>query len=207
MSFASMAVFFYKRFLKNFSNFNKFLIIGSILISTILNIFSMIYSFFRRVSAVSITSMMVFFISIGFLGSLSPVSAEAILGNIPSSVRPPVDYKPIVSEEQENVNIDTTNTGTTSWIQDLVSKVSADTVVIDKNKVLLIQDYLPWYSNANIEELDILKIPYDSINSISLPNVNLDNYKAIIITSDQPAGFYNIIRQHKTRWDTFVNNG
>jgi len=85
--------------------------------------------------------------------------------------------------------------------------VSADNIVPDKNKVLLIQDYLPWYSNANIEELNALGITYDSINSNSLPDIDLNNYKAIIITSDQPAGFYDIIRQHKTRWDAFVNNG
>ena len=116
----------------------------------------MVYSFFRRTATAAITSTMVFFISIGFFGSLLSVSAEEILGKIPSSVRPPVDYKPIVSEEQENVNIDTSNTGTTSWIQNLISKVSATDIVLNNNKVLLIQDYLPWYSNANIEELNNL---------------------------------------------------
>jgi len=150
---------------------------------------------------------MVFFVSIGFFGSLSSVSAEAILGNIPSSVRPPTDYKPVVSEEKENVNIEMESTGTTSWIQNLVSKVNATDVVLNNNKVLLIQDYLPWYSNANIEELNNLGIAYDSVNSNSLPDINLDNYKAIIITSDQPAGFYDIIRQHKARWDAFVEKG
>ena len=105
------------------------------------------------------------------------------------------------------MNIEMESTGTTSWIQNLVSKVNATDVVLNNNKVLLIQDYLPWYSNANIEELNNLGIAYDSVNSNSLPDINLDNYKAIIITSDQPAGFYDIIRQHKARWDAFVEKG
>ena len=167
----------------------------------------MVYSFFRRTATVTATSVVVFFVSMGFLGSMSSVSAEAILGNIPSSVRPPADYKPVISEEKENVNIETESTGTTSWIQDLISKASATDVALNNNKVLLIQDYLPWYSNANIEELNNLGIIYDSVNSNSLPDINLDDYKAIIITSDQPAGFYDIIRQHKVRWDVFVAKG
>lgn len=115
----------------------------------------MVSSFFRRTASMSVASVVVFFVSIGFFGSLS-VSAQEIINNIPSSVRPPADYKPVASEEKENVNIETTNTGTTSWIQDLISKVSATDVSLNNNKVLLIQDYLPWYSNANIEELNIL---------------------------------------------------
>lgn len=167
----------------------------------------MVYSFFRRTATITATSMAVFFVSIGFFGSLSSVSAEETINDIPLSTRPPVDYKPVVSQEEENVNMETESTGTTSWIQDIISKASADTVTPNKNKVLLVQDYLPWYSNANIEEMNILGIVYDSINSNSLGSTNLDNYKAIIITSDQPSGFYNVIRQHKTRWDAFVEKG
>ncbi len=134
--------------------------------------------------------------------------AEELTNTIPSTTRPPVNYTPVEAVEKENVNIDenTTNTWTTSWIENLISKVNAD-FALNNNKVLLIQDYLPWQSDANVEELNNLGIPYDSINSNSLPNIDLNNYKAIIITSDQPAWFYEIIRQHKARWDKFVENG
>ncbi len=135
--------------------------------------------------------------------------AEELNNTIPSTTRPPVNYTPVESVEKENVNIDenNTNTWTTSWLQEIVSKVNAIDTPIDKNKVLLIQDYLPWQSDANVEELNYLGIPYDSINSNSLPNIDLNNYKAIIITSDQPAWFYQIIRQNITSWNKFVENG
>ena len=103
----------------------------------------------------------------------------------------PEDYIPVLSDE---LSID--NNLYLTWT---LNSQSLD------SKVLLLQDYLPWNSNANKEALNKAGVSYDTINSSSFANIDLSQYKSIIIASDQPYWFYNRLRSDKTKIEDFVS--
>lgn len=73
--------------------------------------------------------------------------------------------------------------------------------------VLLIQDNLPWDSNANITILNSLKYSFDTVSVSQLENADLTAYKMIIIANDQTMGTYNDFKVFKDRIDLFCNYG
>lgn len=74
-------------------------------------------------------------------------------------------------------------------------------------KALLIQDILPWNKQTNQKTLKELGIPYDVINSNQLFNINLQNYRFIIYSSDQYRSYYQNIAANRNKINKYVFNG
>ncbi len=72
---------------------------------------------------------------------------------------------------------------------------------------LLIQDVHPWQTNSIETVLDSWGIDYDIINSTSIAGATLEDYKFIIIASDQPQTFYDNYNAEKEKFATYLRNG
>lgn len=56
--------------------------------------------------------------------------------------------------------------------------------------VLLTQDVIPWYEDANVQELTAQGINFCIINSDEIDTTDLTRFKLILISSDQTQKFY-----------------
>ncbi|MBQ3499432.1 MAG: hypothetical protein IJA87_09950 [Clostridia bacterium] len=135
---------------------------------------------FRRLLAV-IMVMIIF---------ASPLSASMIHSdsNV-SSANPPDDYE-IIFEESNDFSIG------------VMSEVSNA-----ENDILLIQDNLPWDSNANETVLRRIGANYDKISSSKLSSIDLGSYKVAIIANDQSVSSYANYKSIREQLDYFVNIG
>jgi hypothetical protein len=74
-------------------------------------------------------------------------------------------------------------------------------------QVLLVQDILPWGSEANNSVLDANGIAYDVVNSSQLAGTNLSAYDDLIVAGDQSTPTYQKLAQRAAQIDSFVVNG
>jgi|GEM_PF-5250478 len=73
--------------------------------------------------------------------------------------------------------------------------------------VLLIQQTLPWGSNANATVLSALGYTYDIVNMSSVASIDFTKYAFVLIASDQSQSFYNAYATNQSLFDNFVKNG
>lgn len=88
------------------------------------------------------------------------------------TVNPPDDYAPVESDIQANK----------SYL-----RKSSD---ISSTKVLLIEDTLPWKSNANSTVLNSLNIPFDKVKAADFLSKDLGSYSVLIFANDQSFSTY-----------------
>lgn len=74
-------------------------------------------------------------------------------------------------------------------------------------EVLILKDLDPWRFPANELILNEMKIPYSVAGTNEMLQLNLNNYKLIIIASDQPQAFYNNFNNRLDDFEAFVQNG
>lgn len=74
-------------------------------------------------------------------------------------------------------------------------------------KVLLIQDNLPWSSNANTKILSSLGIEYQKVTTNQFLDVNLEEYALVIFANDQPFSTYNNYLQFKEYMELYASLG
>lgn len=72
---------------------------------------------------------------------------------------------------------------------------------------LIVMDVNPWGLTSLQDALDSLGYSYDIVSSSDLPNVNLKDYKVVIITSHQPDSFYNNMVANKMLLEEYVSSG
>jgi hypothetical protein len=72
---------------------------------------------------------------------------------------------------------------------------------------LLIEDVLPWAYDSDALALNQLGISYDLTHSSNIQNVNLAEYKFIILASDQPTSTYVNIAKNIAQIDSYVSDG
>jgi hypothetical protein len=72
---------------------------------------------------------------------------------------------------------------------------------------LLIEDVLPWSYDSDVMALRQLSISYDLKHSSSLSSVNLDEYKFIILASDQPTSTYINVASNIAKISSYVSGG
>jgi len=77
---------------------------------------------------------------------------------------------------------------------------------IESPKVLLIQDVLPWDSNANEEVLKGLT-EYDKVTTSGFLDVNLEEYGVVVFANDQPFSSYNNYTEFKEYLELFASIG
>jgi hypothetical protein len=73
--------------------------------------------------------------------------------------------------------------------------------------VLLIQETLPWGSNANAAVLSALGYSYDITNMSSVASIDLTKYAFVLIASDQNQSFYDAYAANQSLFDNFVKKG
>ena len=76
-----------------------------------------------------------------------------------------------------------------------------------KADVLIIQNSLPWRSNAAETVLNNLNIEYDKMTAQQAKENDLSIYRMIYVSNDQNTAFYNTMYQIKPKLDSFVSNG
>ena len=74
-------------------------------------------------------------------------------------------------------------------------------------EVLIVEDVPPWNSSSSARILDLDGIPYDLVSAASLPATDLSRYRLIILSSDQPAGYYAALSGLGPELDQFVSAG
>jgi subtilisin family serine protease len=75
------------------------------------------------------------------------------------------------------------------------------------NTVLIIQDVLPWDSDAIREIITENSIDYDVIISSAISSTNLSDYKVVIVASDQYTSTYSNIAANYDKICDYVNHG
>ncbi|SFS07419.1 DUF6531 domain-containing protein [Anaeromicropila populeti] len=73
--------------------------------------------------------------------------------------------------------------------------------------VLLIKNKNPWDSSANENVLSELGISYQVVTVENVANMDLSNYRLIIVANDQIDSFYRTLSQIRTELELFVMNG
>ncbi|MEM3174277.1 MAG: hypothetical protein QXU02_05235, partial [Candidatus Bathyarchaeia archaeon] len=68
-------------------------------------------------------------------------------------------------------------------------------------------DVNPWDTTSLEDALSYLGYSYDIVGSSDLPNVNLKDYKVVIIASDQPDSFYDNMVANKMLLEEYVSGG
>lgn len=74
-------------------------------------------------------------------------------------------------------------------------------------QVLLIQDVLPWNSDANEQVLNQIGLSYSTVTIETAATLTLQNYKLIIIANDQEDSFYRQLSSLRTTLEKYVING
>jgi hypothetical protein len=84
---------------------------------------------------------------------------------------------------------------------------SAPSAISAGAHVLLIQDVLPWGSEANNSILAANGIAFDVIASSQLVSTNLTDYREVIVAGDQPNSTYQTLVARAAQLDDFVVHG
>lgn len=77
----------------------------------------------------------------------------------------------------------------------------------DTNRVLLIQEILPWNSEANQVVLDSLNMSYTLISMGQFAQTDLTGYYLVIVANDQNLGFYSDYNSVKAKLENYVKEG
>ncbi len=129
--------------------------------------------------------------------SFLPVD-NTVTGDVPStstsavvydSSTAPRDYQPVNSINKLNLS----------------SKVRV--MANDANRVLLIQEVLPWKSDANRSVLESLNISCTTISMRQFADTDLRGYYLVIVANDQNLGFYNDYDTVKAKLEKYVSGG
>jgi hypothetical protein len=73
--------------------------------------------------------------------------------------------------------------------------------------VLVVRDVLPFDSSALTDVLDEGSVRHDVVGSAELATSNLDRYRAVILSNDQPQSFYDNYRAALPRLTAYVEQG
>lgn len=74
-------------------------------------------------------------------------------------------------------------------------------------RVLIVQDNLPWASNATQRILAANSLPFDTVSTLQLPLIDLTNYSLVIVSSDQATNTYSRIRADMPHIAAYVAGG
>lgn len=90
-----------------------------------------------------------------------------------------------------------------------ISEVVASAVQQDANrkKVLLIQDNLPWDSNANTQVLSQIGVDYQKVTTTQFLDVELEDYSLVIFANDQAFSTYNNYLEFKDYMELYASLG
>ena len=77
----------------------------------------------------------------------------------------------------------------------------------DVNRVLLIEENLPWKSNANTEVLNSMGLSVTKINMLDFSTIDLTPYYMVIVANDQDLGFYEDYNTVKSKLAEYVEKG
>ncbi len=86
------------------------------------------------------------------------------------------------------------------------STIHAEDATSEK-KVLLIQDNLPWDSNANTEILDSIGVEYQKVTTSQFLDVELEDYAVVIFANDQSFSTYNNYLDFKDYMEIYASLG
>lgn len=75
------------------------------------------------------------------------------------------------------------------------------------HEVLILKDVDPWRFPANEQVLRELNIPFSVAGTAEMNGVDPNDFKLIIVASDQPQAFYNAFEANFSKFDSFVRNG
>ncbi len=94
---------------------------------------------------------------------------------------------------------------------DEVISIDENEIIVNENTslsdVLIIQNTLPWTSNAAEQTLNKLNINYDKITAESALEKDLSIYRMIYVSNDQKNSFYETMYKLKDKLDSFVADG
>ncbi len=74
-------------------------------------------------------------------------------------------------------------------------------------EVLLVKDVNPWSSTANEDILNANGIPYAVMGSAGFAAADLGQYPVVIVASDQPQGFYDVLAANESKLASYVHGG
>ena len=92
----------------------------------------------------------------------------------------------------------------------LITTNSVDNVILmsdTKADVLLIQNNLPWDSNANETVLKKIGVGYNKITASQIASTDLNLYDVVIIANDQSLSTYDIYETAISKIESYVSNG
>jgi len=91
----------------------------------------------------------------------------------------------------------------------LTMEVAGEPVVgtADGGDVLLVQDVLPWYTNANTAALTAAGLDFDVVTSSALSGVTLSDYRILMYASAQGAAYWSNLVANRPAIDAFVGAG
>lgn len=78
---------------------------------------------------------------------------------------------------------------------------------VPQKKILLIQDNLPWSSNANTEVLGSIGVDYQKVSTTEFLDVELEDYSVIIFADDQAFSTYNNYLEFKEYMELYASMG
>lgn len=85
--------------------------------------------------------------------------------------------------------------------------VSAAQKAAAQKKVLLIQDNLPWDSNANTKVLGDIGVDYQKVTTTEFLDVELEDYSVVIFADDQAFSTYNNYLEFKDYMELYASLG
>ncbi|HKQ62313.1 MAG TPA: choice-of-anchor D domain-containing protein [Candidatus Polarisedimenticolaceae bacterium] len=74
-------------------------------------------------------------------------------------------------------------------------------------KVAIVEEYYPWDVDSNERVLAANGIPYDVISVFDLPFIQLNDYRMVLVPSDQPTYFYELLQERASQLESFVAGG
>lgn len=111
--------------------------------------------------------------------------------SVGSSASAPAGYSPVVDDDS------------TKDVKAAAQQEYED----DDPRVILIQDVLPWDSNANETVLRNLGVSYIKVSTSDLDSLDLWEYDMVIMANDQPLQTYQNYKTFKENLDLFANLG
>jgi len=85
--------------------------------------------------------------------------------------------------------------------------IGAERSITNGAEVAVFMDALPWDSDAILQVLDANGAVYDVLGSGDMESADLDAYRVVIISNDQPQPFYDAYLANAGRFDDFVAGG
>lgn len=135
------------------------------------------------------------------LTSLGVCAEENIQANIVNYIE--IDSSPDENMKKNNRELISDDVG--------VSMFSTETENInisgDINRVLLIEENLPWKSNANTEVLNNLSMSVTVIDMLEFSDIDLTPYYLVIVANDQDLAFYEDYNTVKSKLAEYVEKG